>query len=114
MQLSRQGFSGLLTGKIHLDRLGDLQCGTRAYRVFFYEWEESHPPGEAIHAAYRVTFFDGDQYIGSYSIGDRPIRTIHESVLFSYPEGLGNRITCTEIGLGKQTVLNGEEKQFFK
>jgi hypothetical protein len=113
-QLSQQGFSGLLKGKVHINELGSLQCGMQSYRVFFWEWEESNTHGNAVHAANRVIFFDRDRFIGCYSVEDRPIMPIKESVLFSYPEEWGNRIACTDIGPGKRIVLNGEWTSFFK
>lgn len=113
-QLSRQGFSGPLTGKVHLDELGSLHCGIRVYRVFFWDWEESNPPGEAIHAAYRLIFFDGEKYLGSYKVGDRPNTLTAESILFPYPEKFGNRIACADIGPGRNADLNGEQVAFFK
>ena len=113
-QLSKQGFSGPLTGKVHIDELGSLHCGSQVYRVLFWSWEESNPPGEAVHAAHRLIFFDADRYIGSYSVEDRPIKLAGDSIQFSYPEDLGNRISCLNIGPGKKTVLNGEPEEFLK
>ncbi|HKO19383.1 MAG TPA: hypothetical protein VJU82_10910 [Acidobacteriaceae bacterium] len=114
-QLSRDGFSGPLTGRIKFTRIGLLECGERQYRAFYYEWEQSQPLGKAIHAHSRLLFLDdAGRYLGSYSVEDRPIRLTIHSIVFAYTEQMGNRIRCSDIGPGRHVLLDGEPEQFFK
>ena len=107
--LAQQGFTGLLEGKVAFSRLGRLDCGTGKLEVFYYSWEESHPPGLAIHASYRVVLLeDGSKYVGSYQVQDRPARSTRTAILFNYPEGDGNTISCDGDSLPQSVVLNGE------
>ena len=112
-QLSRDGFSGSLTGRVHLTQLGTLHCATQQYRVLYYEWEESSHPGKAIHATQRLLFLDNaDHYLGSYTIADRPVKVTSDAVVFA--STTGNRIGCSDVGIGKRVLLDGELEEFFK
>ena len=45
-----------------------------SYRVIDHEWYESNPPGEAIHASYRLVLLKGGtRYVGSYIVEGRPV-----------------------------------------
>jgi hypothetical protein len=88
--LAKQGFSGLLTGDIRLSELGNLACNGKTYRVVYYEWYESHPRGEAIHASFRLLLLDGGtRYVGSYIVEDRPTKVTPISIVFDYPRQAG-------------------------
>jgi hypothetical protein len=54
--LAQQGFSGELHGNVHFTPLGTLACHGKKLQTFFYEWEQSNPPGKAIHATHRILF----------------------------------------------------------
>jgi len=108
-QLAKQGFTGMLEGKVHFFRLGTLQCNNTKLSVYYYEWEESHPPGKAIHAAYRILFMSPTfDYLGSYHVSDRPIKTGPSTISFNYPEADGNILQCDVDGLPKQVLLDGD------
>jgi|ERR1017187_6126952 hypothetical protein len=113
--LAKGGFSGELNGKVRLTQLGTIQCGQTGYAVIYYEWEESNPPGAAIHATQRVLFLGGDRhYVGSYSVDDRPLKIAPASILFDYLQALGNVIKCSRTQLPKTVLLNGEPRVLFK
>ena len=113
--LSRQRFSGELAGNVHVTRLGSLVCSGKNLQVLYYEWEESHPPGAAIHAQYRILFMDaGSHYLGSYVVEDRPTKVGPTSIRFGYPERLENSIGCNKQGLPSRVLLNGELQVFSK
>jgi hypothetical protein len=107
--LSKQGFTGELTGNVQFTKLGVLGCNATNLRVFYYEWEESNPPGVAIHQSKRIILVGPhNEYIGSYAVEDRPITIGRKSLVFDYPEKLGNVIRCDQNGLPKSVLLNGE------
>lgn len=107
--LSSQGFTGKLAGKISFTKLGDIVVGSIRYQVFYYTWEESNPPGAAIHASYRIILLqDPDKYIGSYSVEGSPKRLGLSSIQIDYPESLGNTIIFDKSGPPSQVLLNGE------
>ena len=54
--LSKQGFTGLLKGKVTFNLLGNMRCNSAVLQVYDYTWEETNPPGRAIHASYRLLF----------------------------------------------------------
>ncbi|HEX8813481.1 MAG TPA: hypothetical protein VF742_15945 [Terracidiphilus sp.] len=113
--LAEQGFSGMITGKVHFTRLGDLACNAQKFHAFYYEWEESNPPGKAIHFQARVLLINmrGD-YAGSYVIEDRPVRITHNALVFPYEERLGNKIQCDADGWPESVTLNDQGSTFFK
>lgn len=113
--LASQGFSGQLTGKVHFTLLGDLACNTQKFRAFYYEWEESNPPGKAIHAQYRVLLIDmRGNYTGSYVVEDRPVRVTPNALVFPYEERLGNKIQCDADGWPESVILNDQGGTLFK
>jgi hypothetical protein len=115
LTLSSQGFSGELQGRVSFNRLGVLKCGTKSLEVVFYGWEETKPPGKAIHASYRVLFLEsGEHYLGSYVVGDRPTLRNSRALVFDYPRDLGNIIGCNENGLPSRVQLNGELEELAK
>jgi hypothetical protein len=92
---------------VALKRLGVFACGTRKLEISYYSWEESNPPGRAIHASYRVVLLeDGSKYVGSYSIQDPPAKIARTAILFNYPKDDGNAITCDGDNLPESAVLN--------
>lgn len=78
-ELAAQHFSGVLEGDVHFTYLGILPCGNKHLRVIYYSWYETNPPGEAIHASYRVILMDKRTYLGSYAVEYPP--EIHGNVL---------------------------------
>ena len=70
--LSKQGFTGTLQGKVTFSRLGTMRCNSVALEVYYYTWEETNPPGRAIHASYRLIFIEDRQYLGQYVVSDCP------------------------------------------
>jgi hypothetical protein len=113
--LAQQGFSGALEGKVSIKRLGVLHCGSRPLEVFYHSWEESRPPGMAIHAAYRIVFLEnGNQYIGQYKVQYPPTKIKGNTILFTSPDGNGNTIACEGDNLPQSVVLNGELLDLFK
>jgi hypothetical protein len=113
--LTEQGFSGSLTSEARFTEIGDLACNTRKLRLIYYEWEESNPPGNAIHAQYRILFIgDKSKYIGSYIVEDRPTTILSDALVFGYEGKLGNKIQCNAQGLPKTVLLNGESSNLFK
>jgi hypothetical protein len=112
--LAQQGFTGALEGKITIRRLGILHCGSRQLEVFYHTWEQSNPPG-ARHAAYRVVFLeDGNRYIGSYRVHDRPAKIVRDAILFNFSEEDGNMIRCNQDELPAEVSLDGEGEDLFK
>ena len=113
--LAQQGFSGVLEGRIAIKRLGILECGSRPVEVFYYSWEESNPPGKAIHAAYRIIFLEnGHRYLGQYKVQDPPTKITRTTIIFNYPAGDGNTIECEGDSLPQEATLNGETDGFGK
>ena len=113
--LAQQGFSGALEGKIAIKRLGVLRCGSRTLEVFYHSWEESHPPGKAIHAAYRIVFLEnGNKYVGQYKVQDPPTKITRTAIVFDYPAGDGNNIECEGDSLPEEVMLNGADAILFK
>jgi hypothetical protein len=106
-ELVAQHFSGLLKGDVHLTTLGTLRCGNKHLRVIFYEWYETNPPGEAIHASLRVILMDNTTYLGFYAVEDRP--KIQDDILRFPYSAYGNTISCGKKGvLPKNAWLDGE------
>lgn len=109
--LSSQGFTGELTGKVEIKKLGDITVGRKQYQIFYYAWEESNSSGAAIHASYRIILMkDSNQYIGSYSVEGRPKKLGLSSIQFDYPETVGNKIIFDKNGPPAKVLLNGELK----
>ncbi len=98
----------MLEGKVAFDSLGTFDCGARKLEVFYYSWEESNPPGLAIHASYRILFMAGTNYLGSYHVQDRPERVTRTAIVFNYPQNDGNAISCDGGKLPDSVLLNGE------
>jgi len=113
--LAEQGFSGELRGKVTIAQLGVLGCGNDEFQVFYYSWEESNPPGKAIHANYRILFLkSGNTYVGSYSTSDRHPKVKGREIRFEDSTDQGNVIACNEDGLPKTVVLDGERRLLTK
>jgi len=113
--LESQGFSGGFEGRVHISRLGQMDCAGSKLQVYYYTWEETHPPGLAIHAAYRVLFFkDSTTYLGQYKVGDRPKLLKSNKLVFNYSESDGNSIQCDQNGLPESLQANGEDLTLFK
>ena len=113
--LAQQGFSGALEGKIAIKRLGVFHCGSRPLEVFYHSWEESNPPGKAIHAAYRIVFLEnGNKYVGQYKVQDPPVKITRTAIVFGYPEGDGNTIECEGDSLPEKVNLNVGDGTLFK
>jgi len=105
--LSKQGFSGLLQGEIAFKFLGNMQCDSAALGVYYYTWEETNPPGRAIHFSQRLIFIENRNYLGQYVIADRPALIKPDSLRFPYSKDDGNTIQCDQDGLPESVHLNG-------
>lgn len=106
-QLAAQNFSGVLEGDVRFIPLGTVNCGTKPFHVIFYEWYEPSPAGKAVHASYRIILMDGDIYVGSYVVEDKP--TIQGNLIrFPYSDN-GNSIGCEANSAAPQKVLLGGE-----
>jgi hypothetical protein len=113
--LATQGFTGTLSGKVKITNVGIISTGGKKYQIFYYRWEESCPAGLAIHSSQRLIVITGThQYLGSYSIGDRPSGFRGSSVLFAFPDIEGNRITFGKNGPPAKVLLDGELLNLFK
>ena len=107
--LADQGFTGTMEGNVGLHQIGEIQCNASKFQVWYYTWEESGPPGLAIHAAQRLVFIQkGDRYLGSYAVDDRPARITINSLSFRYSDKSGNSIRCGRGELPTTVLLNGE------
>ncbi|MDR3753887.1 MAG: hypothetical protein P4K93_09545 [Terracidiphilus sp.] len=105
--LSKQGFTGLLQGKITFKFLGNMRCSSAALGVYYYTWEETNPPGRAIHFSQRLIFIENQSYLGQYVIADRPTLIKADSLRFPYPKDDGNTIQCDQNGLPELVHLGG-------
>lgn len=112
-ELASQHFSGVLEGKVRFTNLGQFNCGSYSLQAVFYEWEESSPPGKAMHSSYRVILMHRATYLGSYVVADKPsIRG--DELRFPYTEN-GNSIKCGVDGAPpKEVLLDGENVSFAK
>jgi hypothetical protein len=77
-------------------------------QVYYYTWEETSPPGCAIHFNQRLIFIQNRDYLGQYVIADRPTLIKQDSLRFTYPVEDGNTIQCDQDGLPKSIQLNGQ------
>jgi hypothetical protein len=106
-ELASQHFSRVLEGNVKFTNLGQLSCGSDSLQVVFYAWEESSPPGAAVHSSYRVILMHGATYLGSYVVADKP-SIQGDEIRFPYTEN-GNSIKCgTDGALPKEVLLDGE------
>ena len=110
--LSKQGFTGLLQGKVTLTLLGNMKCTSAALQVYYYTWEETNPPGRAIHFSQRLIFIENRNYVGQYVVSDRPVLVKRELLRFHYSKDDGNTIECDQEGLPKSLLLNGGDIVF--
>ena len=108
--LSKQGFSGLLQGKVTFTLLGNLKCNSAALQVYYYTWEETNPPGRAIHYSQRLIFTERQNYIGQYVISDRPVLVKPDLLRFPVSRGDGNTLRCDRDGLPKSLYLDGGDR----
>jgi hypothetical protein len=107
--LAKQGFTGTLTGKVKISKVGVIAVGDTKYQIFYYEWQESNPPGLAIHASQRIILMKGaGQYIGFYRVEGPPTKVGPQSILFDHPESLGNSISFDKNGPPTRVRLSGE------
>jgi hypothetical protein len=112
--LSKQGFSGELHGKVTFSRLGTMKCNAEELRVFYYTWEETNPPGHAIHFSQRLIFVEKQTYLGQYVISDRPVLVKPDLLRFPVSEEDGNTLRCDEDGLPKSLYLDGGDRVFVR
>jgi hypothetical protein len=108
--LSKQGFSGELHGKVTFSRLGTLKCNAEGLQVFYYTWEETNPPGRAIHFSQRLIFIEKQKYLGHYVISDRPILVKPDLLRFPFSEEDGSVLRCDQDGLPKTIYLDGGDR----
>jgi len=108
--LSKQGFTGLLQGKVAFTLLGDMECNSAVLQVYYYSWEETNPPGRAIHASYRLIFISKRHYLGQYLVSDRPVLVKPDTVRFPVSREDGNTLKCDRNGLPKSLYLDGGDR----
>ena len=80
-----------------------MKCNAEELQVFYYTWEETNPPGRAIHFSQRLIFIEKEDYIGQYVISNRPVLTKRD--LLRFPDG--NALRCDQDGLPKSLSLDG-------
>jgi hypothetical protein len=112
--LSKQGFSGVLQGKVNFTVLGDMECGSTTVRVYYYTWEETKPAGRAIHFNQRLIFVNNRTYLGNYVISDRPVLTKPNVLRFPVSQEDGNSFNCDQDGLPKSVYLDGGDRVLSK
>ncbi len=112
--LSKQGFSGTLQGKITFTLLGNLRCDSAVFRVYYYTWEETNPPGRAIHFSQRLIFIENRSYIGQYVVSDRPVLVKPDILRFPVSEADGDSLKCDQDGLPKSLILDGGSRDLFR
>ena len=105
--LASQGFSGVLHGKIAFAFLGNMKCNPAEIQVYDYTWEETNPPGRAVHFSQRLIFIHDQKYLGQYVIEDRPTLTRSGLLRFPYSKELGNTIQCKRGGLPESVYVDG-------
>jgi hypothetical protein len=106
--LKRQGFTGTFQPDVEFTPLGRLQCQSKTLRVIYYVWTDAHPISRlAIHAQQRLILIDGNRYVGSYVLDDRPIAVRDNKILFGPMKYSGDEISCGVDGLPKTVVVNG-------
>jgi len=84
-----------------------MKCSSKTLQVYYYTWEETNPPGRAIHFSQRLIFIENRNYLGHYVIGDRPILVKRDSLRFPYSKEGGNSIRCDPEGLPGSVQLEG-------
>jgi len=107
--LSKQGFTGLLQGKVTFNLLGGMKCDSSILQVYYYTWEETNPPGRAIHFSQRLIFIKNREYMGQYVIADRPTLLKQNLLRFPYSHDDGNTIQCGQEGLPESVHLDGSD-----
>ena len=107
--LSKQGFTGLLQGKVTFNLLGDMRCISAQLQVYYYTWEETNPPGRAIHFSQRLIFIKNREYMGQYVIADRPTLLKQQLLRFPYSRDDGNTLQCDQGGLPESVHLDGQD-----
>ena len=107
--LSEQGFGVLLQGKVRFAHLGEMKCGSKILDVYYYTWEETNPPGRAIHFSQRLNFLENRTYVGHYVISDRPVLVKPDRLRFPVPEEEGNLLRCDKDGLPKSAYMDGRD-----
>lgn len=105
--LTEQGFTGSLQGKVRFNHLGKMKCNSAMLQVYYYTWEETNPPGRAIHFSQRLIFIQERNYLGQYVIPDRPVLINSDFLLFPYSKDDGNTIQCNQEGLPESVNLDG-------
>jgi hypothetical protein len=108
--LSKQGFTGLLQGKVTFALLGEMKCGSTVFHAYYYTWEETNPPGRAIHFSQRLIFIENRNYLGQYVISDRPVLVKPDVLRFPVSEEDGNSLKCDQDGLPKSLILDGGDR----
>jgi hypothetical protein len=107
--LSKQGFTGLLQGKVTFNLLGGMRCNSAMLQVFYYTWEETNSPGRAIHFSQRLIFIKNRAYMGQYVITDRPTLFKQRSLRFPYSSDDGDTLQCDQVGLPESVHLDGQD-----
>jgi hypothetical protein len=107
--LSKQGFTGLLQGNVTFNLLGGMRCNSAMLQVYYYTWEETSPPGRAIHFSQRLIFIQNREYMGQYVIADRPTLLKQQSLRLPYSGDDGNTIQCDQGGLPQVVHLDGQD-----
>ena len=83
-------------------------------RVYYYTWEETNPPGRAIHFSQRLIFIENRNYLGQYVISDRPVLVKPDRLLFPVSEEDGNSLKCDGDSLPTSGTLDGTGVYLFR
>ena len=112
--LSKQGFTGVLQGKVTFAHLGEMKCGSTMLHVYYYTWEETNPPGRAIHFSQRLIFIENGNYLGQYVISHRPVLVKPDRLVFPVSDQDRNSLKCDRDGLPKSANLDGASVDLFR
>jgi hypothetical protein len=113
--LKEQGFTGVLSGKITLSYLGNLNCNSAKYFVYNYEWEGPHRGQNAVHFIDRLILISTNgEYAGHYVVEDPPTSVGPSTIRFNYSNDAGNEIACDAKGLPKTVILDGSQSDLEK
>ena len=87
-----------------------MKCNSEELQVFYYTWEETNPPGQAIHFNARLIFIEKQDYLGHYMVSARPVLVKPDLLRFPVSAEDGNALRCDQDGLPKSFYLDGGDR----